>query len=45
MNNYGYFVVLFVLFGIVCYQVPQAIDRSYANADNLVNNHKALINY
>ena len=40
MNNYGYFVVLFIMFGIVCYQIPQAIDKSYSNADNLVSIHK-----
>lgn len=43
MNNYGYFVVLFVLFGIVCYQVPQAIDKSIDNSDNAILIHKLSI--
>lgn len=43
MNNYGYFVVLFALFGIVCYQVPQAIDKSIDNSDNAILIHKLSI--
>ena len=40
MTNSIYFAVLLVLFGIVCYQVPQAIDKSIANTDSTVLQHK-----
>ena len=40
MINSIYFAVLLVLFGIVCYQVPQAIDKSFASMDNNVSIHK-----
>ena len=40
MINSIYFAVLLVLFGIVCYMIPQAFDKSFANGDNLVSIHK-----
>ena len=40
MTNSIYFAVLLVLFGIVCYQVPQAIDKSIASTDSTVLQHK-----
>lgn len=40
MINSIYFAVLLVLFGIVCYMIPQAFDESYANMDNSVSIHK-----
>ena len=40
MTKLIYFAVLLVLFGIVCYMIPQAFDESYANMDNSVSIHK-----
>lgn len=40
MINSIYFAVLLALFGIVCYMIPQAFDKSYANQDSLVSIHK-----
>ena len=40
MTNSIYFAVLLVLFGIVCYMIPQAFDKSYSNIDNNVSIHK-----
>ena len=40
MINSIYFAVLLALFGIVCYMIPQAFDKSYANMDNNVSIHK-----
>ena len=40
MINSIYFAALLVLFGIVCYQVPQAIDKSQQSMDNNVSIHK-----
>ena len=40
MTNSIYFAVLLVLFGIICYMIPQAFDKSYANMDNNVSIHK-----
>ena len=40
MINSIYFAVLLALFGIVCYMIPQAFDKSYANMDNNISIHK-----
>ena len=40
MVNSIYFALLLALFGIVCYMIPQAFDKSYANMDNNVSIHK-----
>lgn len=40
MINSIYFALLLALFGIVCYMIPQAFDKSYANNDSLVSIHK-----
>ena len=40
MVNSIYFAVLLALFGIVCYMIPQAFDKSLASMDNSVSIHK-----
>lgn len=40
MTNSIYFAVLLVLFGIVCYMIPQAFDKSFVNDDNQISIHK-----
>lgn len=40
MINSIYFALLLALFGIVCYMIPQAFDKSLANMDNNVSIHK-----
>ena len=40
MTNSIYFAVLLALFGIVCYMIPQAFDKSLANMDNNISIHK-----
>ena len=40
MVNSIYFALLLALFGIVCYMIPQAFDKSFANNDNGVSIHK-----
>lgn len=43
MINSIYFAVLLALFGIVCYMIPQAIDKSLANTDSTILQHKLSI--
>ena len=40
MSNSIYFAVLLVLFGIVCYMIPQAFDQSLATTDSIILQHK-----
>ena len=46
MANSIHFAILLVLFGTMCYMIPQAIDKTFDNIDNTVSVHKidTLIN-
>ena len=41
MTKSIYFAVLLALFAAICYVTPQAIEKSFANTDNLVRIHKS----
>ena len=40
MSNSILIVIVIALLGVICYTVPQAIDKSFANTDNMIMQHK-----
>ena len=40
MANSIHFAILLVLFGTVCYMIPRAFDKTFANIDNTISVHK-----